>query len=254
MTLALLGAAPILYVAGWREVLLATVALGLAVFALLAWVLSRTGVQPNGQAAAIPGFRKLVPVLAGNSRLNLMGLVSAAGTTTLLCVPSWLPLYLSSAFDAAPAEVSAALASLGLAVVFGGWAGGALAIRFGWRRVVVGSLAASAVLVGLIPLTPSLTLVVGVAALICWVAMLFPVPIQSLFPTVVPKEWTALAAGYYNTLSFCGAFPASLVFGLLVDRTGSFTAGWVWLALVPWLGVAGALVIPTQTRRTGFPS
>jgi predicted MFS family arabinose efflux permease len=246
MTVALLGAAPILYVSGWRDVLLATVALGILVFILLARVLSTTRVQPTALAARIPSFVTLVPALTGNSRLNLMGLINAAGTTTMICVPSWLPLYLTGAFDAWPAAISAVLAALGLAVVLGGWSGGALAIRFGWRRVVVGSLAASAVLVGLIPLIPSLILVVGVAVLIGWVAMLFPAPIQSLFPTVVPPEWTALAAGYYNTLGFCGAFAASLVFGLLVDWSGSFAAGWAWLALVPWLGVAAGWMIQEQ--------
>jgi predicted MFS family arabinose efflux permease len=243
MTVALLGAAPILYVSGWREVLLATVALGILVFILLAGVLSTTRVEPSTQTTRIPSLATLVPALAGNARLNLMGLVNAAGTTTMICVPSWLPLYLTGTFNAWPAAISAALALLGVAVVVGGWSGGALAIRFGWRRVVVGSLAASAVLVGLIPLMPSVLPIVGVAVLVGWVAMLFPAPIQSLLPTVVPTEWTALAAGYYNTLGFGGAFGASLVFGLLVDWSGSFTAGWAWLALVPWLGVAAGLMI-----------
>jgi predicted MFS family arabinose efflux permease len=243
MTIALLGAAPILYTAGWREVLLASVALGILVFVLLARVLAGSHGEPTAQAARIPSLGALVPALAGNARLNLMVLVNAAGTTTMICVPSWLPLYLAGAFDALPAMISAALALLGLAVVVGGWSGGALAIRFGWRRVVAGSLAASAILVGLIPLMPSLLPVVGVAVLIGWVAMLFPAPIQSLFPSVVPTEWTALAAGYYNTLGFSGAFAASLVFGLLVDWSGSFAAGWMWLAVVPWLGVAAGLMI-----------
>ena len=80
--------------------------------------------------------------------------------------------------------------------------------------------------------------------------MLFPAPIQSLFPSVVSGEWTALAAAYYNTIGFIGAFAASLVFGLLVDWAGSFAIGWLWLALVPWIGVAAALSLPTAATPT----
>jgi MFS-type transporter involved in bile tolerance (Atg22 family) len=87
-----------------------------------------------------------------------------------------------------------------------------------------------------------------VAVIIGWVAMLFPAPIQSLFPSVVPAERTALAAGYYNTLGFSGAFAASLVFGSLVDRSGSFTNGWLLLALVPLIGVAAGLAFPRAAR------
>jgi MFS family permease len=109
----------------------------------------------------------------------------------------------------------------------------------GWRLVVASSLVASCLLAALIPLQSSATLVVGIAILIGLVGMLFPAPIQSLFPSVVPEEWTALAAGYYNTIGFIGAFSASLVFGYLVDWLNSFTVGWLWLASIPCRSAVG---------------
>jgi ACS family hexuronate transporter-like MFS transporter len=254
MTLALLGAAPILYAFGWREVLLATIVLGVVVVALLQRALAAHGSEWNERAVLTLGLGRLLPELARNLRLNLMGIVNAAGTTTMICVPSWLPLYLTGVFQASPADASAALGLVGLAVVFGGWSGGALAIRVGWRCVVVASLIASAALVAAISALPTLVLVVVVAVVIGWLAMLFPAPIQALFPTVVSTEWTALAAGYYNTLGFVGAFAASLVFGFLVDWSGSFAAGWLWLALVPWIGVAAALSFPRDTGSVVTPA
>jgi cyanate permease len=59
----------------------------------------------------------------------------------------------------------------------------------------------------------------------------------------VSPEWTALAARYYNTLGFVGAFAASLLFGVLVDWSGSFALGWLWLALAPVVGATAALTL-----------
>ena len=250
MTLALLGAAPLLHAYGWREVMLASVALGVPVLVLLRRSLPTSESDHIERALTARRLKRQLIDLGRNYRLNLMGLVNAAGTTTMICVPSWLPLYLTGSFNASPAEASGALSSVGLAVVFGGWSGGTLAIRMGWQPVVVGSLIVSAALVALIPLLPSAVFVVAVAVLTGWAAMLFPAPIQSLFPSVVSGEWTALAAAYYNTIGFIGAFAASLVFGLLVDWAGSFAIGWLWLALVPWIGVAAALSLPTAATPT----
>jgi MFS transporter, ACS family, hexuronate transporter len=247
MTIALLGAAPLLYAFGWREVMLASAGLSLVVLVLLIRSLPRESGEAE-RAVMTLGLGNLLIDLIRNVRLNLMGVVNAAGTTTMVCVPSWLPLYLTGTFNAPPADISAALALVGLAVVFGGWSGGVLALRIGWRRVVIGSLLASTALVILIPVLPSVAPVIAVAVIIGWVAMLFPAPIQSLFPSVVPAERTALAAGYYNTLGFSGAFAASLVFGSLVDRSGSFTNGWLLLALVPLIGVAAGLAFPRAAR------
>jgi predicted MFS family arabinose efflux permease len=175
--------------------------------------------------------------------LNLMGVVNAAGTTIMVCIPSWLPLYLTGAFDTPAAQASAYLSPIGIGVAVGGWLGGALTNRLGWRPVVVGSLLASSLLALVIALLSSGLLVAGLGILIGLVGMLFPAPIQSLFPQVVPQESTAIAAAYYNTIGFLGAFGASLAFGYLVDFAGSFTPGWMGLAAIPLLGIAAALAL-----------
>jgi predicted MFS family arabinose efflux permease len=251
MTLALLGAAPVLHAFGWREVIVTSVALGLLVLIVL-WRSLPTGEREHEEGTVIAqSLGRMLLTLGLNHPLNLMGLVNAAGTTTMVCVPSWLPLYLTKDFSATPADASAALAPVGMAIVLGGWSGGVLAIRMGWRPVVVGSLLISAALVILIPLLPSLLLVVGVAVLIGWAAMLFPAPIQSQFSSVVSTECTALAAGYYNTLGFVGAFAASLLFGVLVDWSGSFALGWLWLALAPVVGATAALSLAIPSSPGG---
>jgi len=191
-----------------------------------------------------PTLGELVHKLGGNYALNMMGVVNAAGTTVLICVPAWLPLYLTGAFGASAAETAVNLSPIGVGVAIGAWAGGSLTIPLGWRPIVVASLAASSVLVMFIPLQSSASPIIAAAILLGLVGMLFPAPIQSLFPFVAPEGWTAVAAGYYNTIGFIGAFSISLVFGYLADRFGSFTMSWLLLASVPVVGIGAALALP----------
>jgi MFS family permease len=254
MTLAMLGAAPLLHAFGWRAVLIMSTALGVIVIASLQWALPAALRGKDAAATNRPNLGELVRRLGGNQALNMMGVVNAAGTTVLICVPTWLPLYLTSTFGVSAAETSASLSPIGIGVAVGAWAGGALTIPLGWRRVVVASLIASSLLVALIPLQSSALLIVVTAILLGCVGMLFPVPIQSLFPFVMPQEWAALATGYYNTIGFIGAFSASLVFGYLVDCFSSFTVGWFLLASVPVVGVVAALLIRIPARVHSTPS
>jgi hypothetical protein len=68
-------------------------------------------------------------------------------------------------------------------------------------------------------------------------------PRSPLFPVVGDRDSTALAAGYFNTLGFTGAFCASLGFGYLVDRVQTFAAGWLFLGSITVVGVCAALTL-----------
>jgi predicted MFS family arabinose efflux permease len=244
MTLGLLGAAEVLRAFGWRQVMLAAAGLGVVVLALLWWTLGRLGSTLHEEPAGAPEAGGLLPGLATNGRLNLISLINVAGTATVAAVPSWLPLYVTQRFAISAAEASSLLAWMGIGFVVGGWSGGALATRVGWRPVVVGSLAVSALLVAGIPAMNTEWQVVLASAILGCTSMMFPAPVQSLLPAIVPTEETAPAAAYYNTIGWAGAFAASLLFGFLVDWTGLFNVGWFWLALIPWLGVAAAYALP----------
>ncbi len=249
MTLAMLGAAPVLQAAGWRQVMLATALFGMVVAAGLRFALVRNGQRgmdlPAGHAIGVPSR---TPLFA-NRALNLMGIVNAAGTTSMVCIPAWLPLYLTGTFGTGAAQASAYLSPIGIGVATGAWLGGALANRFGWRSVVVASLVASSCLAALIPLATGAVAVATLAIVIGFVGMLFPAPIQSLFPSIVPAQDTAIAAAYYNTIGFIGAFVASLAFGYIADLAGTFSAGWLFLAAIPLLGTVAAVRLSVSNDR-----
>jgi MFS family permease len=243
MTLAMLGAAPALRIWGWRGVLLTSATLGVVVLGGLWWALGDAALidSPNGRGRF--GLRQIVGRLGRNLSLNMMGVVNAAGTTVLTCVPTWLPLYLTNTFGESASEASAALSPIGVAVAIGAWAGGALSLPLGWRRVVVASLIISGLLVASISFLSSVRLVVATAILAGLVVSLFPAPIQSLFPMVVEEDSVALGAGYFNTLGFTGAFCVSLGFGYLVDHMSTFAFSWLFLASINMFGVCAALVL-----------
>jgi MFS family permease len=251
MTLAMLGAAPLLHLFGTRAVMQASAALGLVVVAGLNWTLPLPSAV--GDCAAAPNALRLLREFGANRALNRMGIINAAGTSMTVCVSGYLPLYVSRSFGAAAYEISASLAPLGVAIAFGAWVGGALSTRWGWRPVVVTSMMAPCLLIASIPLQSSAFVTVATAIVIGGVAMLFAAPTQSLFPFVIAEEWTAFAAGYYNTIGFFGAFAASLLFGFLADRPGSFTAGWLSLSAIALIGVLAALSVPIAARIRSTP-
>jgi MFS family permease len=252
MSVAMLGAAPLLRLAGWRAVMLAAAVLGLLVAAGLNRALpprSRIGDRAGGT----PRPAQLLRQFGTNRALNGMSVINAAGTSMLICVSGWLPLYISRAFGTPADEISATLSPLGLGIAFGAWVGGALTIRFGWKRVVIASMVASGLLVASIPLQSSAILIVATAIVIGWVAMFFAAPTQSLFPFVIAEDWTALAAGYYNTIGFFGAFAASLLFGFLADRAGDFAAGWLSLSAISVIGILAVLAVPIPALVHSLP-
>jgi predicted MFS family arabinose efflux permease len=243
MTLAMLGAVPALRMWGWRGVLLTSAALGVVVLGGLWWALG-DGARldaPNGRGPV--GLQQMVGRLYRNPSLNMMGVVNAAGTTVLTCVPTWLPLYLTNTLGESASDASAAMSPIGVAVTIGAWAGGTLSIPLGWRRVVVASLIVSGLLVASLSILSNVRLVVGTAILAGLVVSLFAAPLQSLFPMVVDENSTALGAAYFNTLGFTGAFCASLGFGYLIDRVQTFAAGWLFLGSITVVGVCAALTL-----------
>ena len=247
MTLAMLGAAPLVHVVGWRAVLLAAAAIGLVVVAGLNRALPSAS-RVGDLTAGAPHPARLLGQFARNRALNGMGMINAAGTSMTICVAGWLPLYLARTFDAPTDKIAAGLSPLGIGIAFGAWVGGTLTIRWGWRPVVVVAMGSACLLVASIPLQSGVAVIVTTAIVIGWVVMFFAAPTQSLFPFVIPQEWTALAAGYYNTIGFIGAFVASLLFGFLADRLGSFTAGWLSLSALSLGGLVAALYVPIPTR------
>ena len=253
MTVAMLGAAPLLDTFGWRVVMLASGALGAIVIAGLFWALPPRN-QGGDAVISPPNPAKLVRTLGTNHSLNLMSVMNVAGTSIVICVPAWLPLYVSSTFGIPAAETSASLAPIGLGVAIGAWMGGFLSIRFGWRSIVITGLLVSGLLVASIVLLSDSLAIFAVAILVCWIGMFFAAPVQSLFPFVIAQEWTALAAAYYNSIGFVGAFLASLMFGFLVDRFSDFTVGWLFFSAIPVLGIVAAVLLPISARVNSAPS
>src|SRR5262249_1958087 len=87
ITLAMLGAAPLLHLIGWRAVMLGSAALGLVVIVGLYWALPSQDV--GGEAASrSPPLVPLARMLCSNYALNMMSIINAAATSVMICVPA----------------------------------------------------------------------------------------------------------------------------------------------------------------------
>lgn len=251
ITVSMIGAAPLLEQVGWRSVLIMSALLGLGVLVILRRVLPPDRPRAGRPSVNFQNPKQIVRTLGRNYTLIMMGIINVAGTSSTVCLLAWAPAYLTSAFGASTAQVSASLSPIGVAMTLGAWAGGKLTVLAGWRAIVVASLLTSSVLIALIPLQSSGLAITALAVVVGVTGMLFAAPVQSLLAIIVPGELAGVAAAYYNTLGFLGAFAVPLIFGLTVDWM-SFEAGWIFCAGVVLAGILAAMLIPV-TRNNSVP-
>ncbi len=73
----------------------------------------------------------------------------------------------------------------------------------------------------------------------------------SLIP-YASKQGIAVAGvtfGVFNTLSNVGSVVAPVLFGIILEATGSFTLGFVGLSLFALLGIAGTFLLSLESLR-----
>jgi MFS family permease len=238
---------PLAVVAGWRAALAAGGALAL-VSATLTLIVYRSPAGASGaSAAAWPRLGELRVFLRrpGVIVVFLSGLALSVAQSSVL---AHLAIYARETF-----ALSSVAAGQMLALSQAGGTGGRLAWGvisdrfFGGRRrpgVVVNALIGAGAyallalgdrlpLAGLVPLA----LVAGVGAF-GWVGLYF-----ALVAEIGGARYAGLLTGVAVAFAWSGVLIGPPVFGLLVDRTGSYA--WPWLALaVVGLGVAATLPRP----------
>lgn len=233
---------------GWQWALLPG-ALGatLAFVLVLVALPSRPPRAPAGPAGALLDFR---PVLRNRSALAY-SIAYGVHTWEMSALRAWVVTFLTfvSARSAAtwtplaPATVATVMGLLG---VWASVAGNELAIRFGRRRFILGTLLASAVMAGVIGFGAGLPYV-GAAALVLVYAVLIWSDSSSLTAgsagSAEPGRRGATLA-VHSTLGYAGGFLGPLALGATLDLAGGASVlGWglafghVTVALV-----AGALV------------
>jgi len=238
---------PLALVAGWRAALAAGGALAL-VSAALTLIVYRSPAGASGAAAAVwPRLGELRVFLRrpGVIVVFLSGLALSVAQSSVL---AHLAIYARETFALSPVAAGQMLALAQAGGTAGRLAWGVISDRFfGGRRrpgVVVNALIGAGAyallalgdrlpLAGLVPLA----LVAGVGAF-GWVGLYF-----ALVAEIGGARYAGLLTGVAVAFAWSGVLIGPPVFGLLVDRTGSYA--WPWLALaVVGLGVAATLPRP----------
>ena len=238
---------PLALVAGWRAALAAGGALALVSAALTLIVYRSPAGASSASATAWPRLGELRVFLRrpGVIVVFLSGLALSVAQSSVL---AHLAIYARETFALSPVVAGQMLALAQAGGTAGRLAWGVISDRFfGGRRrpgVVVNALIGAGAyallalgdrlpLAGLVPLA----LVAGVGAF-GWVGLYF-----ALVAEIGGARYAGLLTGVAVAFAWSGVLIGPPVFGLLVDRTGSYA--WPWLALAAvGLGVAATLPRP----------
>jgi MFS family permease len=189
------------------------------------------------RSAPHPGSRALATVLRTPAVL-WMSLTNAVLAATQVGILVFLyPLYLSNRAALEAQEVGLLVGLVALGRFLALWLGGGLSDRWGRLRVLVPSLLAYAVLLGVV------TLLTQRFALACWglatgvaAGMVAPVPVAVLGDRVAPSL-RGPAIGWLRTMTDSGHIIGALTMGVLADvvnLSAPFLTGAVLLAMMGW--------------------
>jgi predicted MFS family arabinose efflux permease/pimeloyl-ACP methyl ester carboxylesterase len=234
---------------GWRAVF-ALAAVLVAVACALVYLFPLPSATPEAsgaddrsdavqQAAGSSAWGALWKLLV-RSRSTLMGVVGAFFVSGgLVGFTAYLGTWLSDAFYAGPRDVGLVYALAGLGAVVGGGAGGALADRFGKRRVAIQGSLWMALLLVMLPAfawSASLLALIGLTA---FLAALRVAPLQALITELVDPSERATYVALRNGASQLGIAGAVAGCGRLYATLGLAGVGLLCAALTlgAWLSV-----------------
>jgi predicted MFS family arabinose efflux permease len=233
---------PVLAAAGWRSTM--GVVAGFGVVMALLIVLSLIGsVSRPRRASETPHWnpRALGALLTNRGAIWLILIVTTTLSTQIGLV-TWVPAFLQSGQMSVTVLVTMIPVVLGLAAGAASIVGGAVGARFGKFPVVAASMIGCVILPPLFIFATSIPAVFVVMILVGWSSMFWWGSGMSMLPTLVRKEHTGAAMGVINCLAWVlGGFPSPYVFGVLLDASGTYAFGFLFVGLVGVAGTVGAL-------------
>ena len=239
---------------GWRStVVILAVAIAVSCAVFFAFYRDKPRGDTEGQTRRRGGRR--LGLVARNHDMRVMAISGSAFSGIQVCIVSYLVLFMKDFLG-----LSTVVAGIGLAVALAGGAVG----RLGWGQVcdwlLRGRRVATLVMVGTIS---GLSLAIltwlpsdGHLAVVMLVAFVLGITslgwsgVRTLFlAELAGPDLTGTAIGFVSTLSHIGAFAITPLFGLIVDRTGSYDLAWWMAAGVVGLGTLLMGFLSPQARR-----
>ena len=222
---------------GWQGVIIVSSALGLVVLGAF-WLLADDGPPDTHDTSGSTRWvwRRL--------EWWLLGVVQFARLAIMMGFGFWLPAFLIEERGLS-LETAGLIVALSAAITApSNIGGGILSDRLGRPLLVIGvSLGAMAVLLAVLAQVHDLVpLIAVIAALSVFIQLyfgpIFAVPRRIFGPAIV-----GLSTGFGNFCANIGGFASALALGVLKDATGSFDAGFWYLAGVSVVGLLAVLML-----------
>lgn len=243
---------------GWRWAF-ACGAIGSALALLLAWIVLQPKLPQRTQARP-PQLLDFRPVLR-NSGAMAYTLAYTAHTWELFTFRSWIVAYLAFGLTLQPAyqnflSPSSVVALSSLVAMLASIGGAELAVRYGRQRIltlIMGGSAIFAIGLGFAATTPYLILVL--------LSILYSLFVQGDSAAIhagviqtAKKEHLGITMAFQSVLGFATAFVGPLVFGILLDLTGSgqTVGSWGTAFIVTGLAVATGPIFLAILSRSNF--
>lgn len=223
--------------------------LSLAVFAAAMTALSPVGLSLQRPAAPRPRGRSAA-LLRDREFLCLLG-YSFLGFLTIYAVLTWLPAYLTDALGVAPTTAGALAALANVSMTVSSPLVGKLSdVLPGRRRVLEIGAMASVVSFTVLATTQSLPLVVLASVLAGVSSAMTTAPMFVFAGERFGAGSAGLAVAMVNAIGQTGSSLSGVVFGFLLDWTGTFAS--IWWTCIP-VGIAryGLLRAVSDPRPAG---
>lgn len=227
---------------GWAGVIVAASALGIVVLAAY-WWLGDEGAERAERPTASARWVWRTPAWW------LLGLVQFARLTIVIGLTSWLPAFLIEERGVSLAATGGLSAIAAAIVAISNIGGGMLSDRLGRPLLVIGgSLAIMTMLLAAVAVADDLVVILILLAAISVFMQLYFGPLFAVPRRLFGPGVAGLSSGFGNFCANLGGFLSVLTLGIIKDATGSFDAGFGYLAVVALLGAAAVAVLGRVER------
>jgi predicted MFS family arabinose efflux permease len=197
-----------------------------------------------------------VGAVALNRKMLLLAVVNIGVTAVIVGILTWTPSFLQYQRGTGSDMAAYLTAGIGVASLLGNIAGAAAMARWGKPFVLLSSLLLMMVSTALAPVMPGAGLAIACIVVSAFLTLvMFPAILGSVPDIVSDSRQVGAASGFLNLSNLVGSFLSPWVFGLLLNQYGSsaghkgYLAGYLWLALFPFLGsIAGAFYMRTRRK------
>jgi MFS family permease len=158
-------------------------------------------------------------------------------------VTTWAPLFLTTELKIPLVTGGIISATIGLAGILSSFAGGVTAKRFGDKTIIIISMLMCLFFPFLLTFSSTSLLAFAIIFMIGWATFFCYGPILALVTLSVHEENSGAAFGFFNSLSFIGAFVYPLISGPILDITGHLELSFITTGLLAIIGVIASILI-----------